>query len=551
MGLKKAYISGGDVVEFESGATIAEILNCKKGIKEPFIAIVDGEEVEDLSKSIHYDVKIKPVNIENSLGESTYLRTLTFVLIKAVKEIYPESRVVLEHTLNKGLYGEIKNIGDITKDKIASIKSKMDEIIEEDLRIEKIRFKKSEAEKIFKEYKMHDKLRLLKHLDLSYISLYKCGDLYDYFYGAMLSSTGYLEIYDLFEYGNGFVLMSPKKRSNFALPEFRDVPKLAKVFDETQQVANILDVADVGALNDKVDSGEIKDIILVSEALHEKQIGKIADKIYENRDKIKLITIAGPSSSGKTTFSKRLSIQLRLLGFDPYPISLDDYFVDREHTPRDENGHYDFESIEALDVKLFNEHLTTLIEGGEINIPKFDFLTGNRVDSGNRFRLKPNTIVVIEGIHGLNEVLTEAIPRENKFKIYISALTQLNIDDHNRMSTTDVRMIRRMVRDYAKRGRNAETTILGWPSVRRGEEKNIFPFQEEADLMFNSTVIYEMSVLRKYAEPILRDIPKESPAYIEAKRLLGIIGYFKEADEENIPINSIIKEFIGGGCFEH
>ncbi|KMT20845.1 nucleoside kinase [Clostridium cylindrosporum] len=551
MDLKKAYISGGEVIEFEAGDSIIDILKCEKDIKEPLIAIVDGEEVVDLSKRMHCDANIKPIGMERSLGAKAYLRTLTFVLIKAVKNIYPKSRVILKHSLNKGLYGEIENIGEITDEKIEEIKSKMFEIINRDIEIEKIRVKKGEAEKIFKEYGMKDKLRLLSHLDLSYISLYKCGSFYDYFYGTMLSSTGYLTLYDLFKYGKGFILMSPKQKTDYKLPKFVDVPKLAKVFDETQAIANILDVADVGALNDKVDSGEIKDLILVSEALHEKKIGSIADKICENKDKIKLVAIAGPSSSGKTTFSKRLSIQLRLLGFDPYTISLDDYFVDREHTPRDEDGQYDFESIGALDVKLFNEHLSILLDGGEISLPKFDFLTGNRIDSGKRFRLKEDTIIVIEGIHGLNEVLTESVPRDNKFKIYISALTQLNIDDHNRMPTTDVRLLRRIVRDHETRGRNAETTILGWSSVRRGEEKNIFPYQEEADAMFNSTVIYEMSILRKYVQPLLEAIPKENPAYIEAKRLLDVISYFKVAPEANIPPNSIIKEFIGGGCFEH
>ncbi len=550
MELKKAYISGGDVKEFSPGMCINEILGCEKNITDPFIAILDGEEEVDLSKMLHYDTNIKLLGMESDLGAKAYFRTLAFIFIKAVKVIYPNARVILKHSLNEGLYGEIENIGDLTEDIINSIKDEIKDIVEKDLEIERIKVKYSEAEKIFTEYSMKDKLRLLRHLDLPYITLYKCEGFYDYFYGTMLSSTGYLKVYDIFKYGRGFILLSPKENTNFKLPVFNDVPKLAKVFDETRSVADILDVADVGALNDKVDSGEMKDIILVSEAMHEKKIGKIADEIYKNKDNIKLVTIAGPSSSGKTTFSKRLSIQLRLLGFDPYPISLDDYFVDREITPRDENGEFDFESIKALDVDLFNEHLSILLNGGEINLPKFDFLTGKRVDSGKRFKMKKNTLIVIEGIHGLNEVLTSSIPRENKFKVYVSALTQLNIDDHNRMPTTDVRILRRIVRDNRTRGRNAETTILGWPSVRRGENKNIFPFQEEADVMFNSTVIYEMSILKKYAKPLLESIQKGNPSYIEARRLLGIISYFKEADGNIIPPNSIIKEFIGGSCFE-
>lgn len=551
MELKKAYIYKGEIKEFESGETVGDILDFKEDIREPFIAVLDGQEVVDFSKRIHYDTKIKPLGLESSIGAKAYRRTLTFVLIKAVKTLYPKARIILKHSLNKGLYGEIENMGEVTEDIVGNIKIEMDKIIKQNIKIEKIQVNISEAQRIFSEYKMDDKLKLLKHINLSHVSLYKCGGFYNYFYGVMLSSTGYVSVYDLFKYNKGFILMSPNETSDFKIPKFVDVKKLAKVFDETKEIADILDVSYVGSLNDKVDSGEIKDIILMSEALHEKQIGNIADKIYENKDRVKVIAIAGPSSSGKTTFSKRLSIQLKLLGFDPYAISLDDYFVDREHTPRKDSGEYDFESIKALDVKLFNEHLRILLDGGEISLPKFDFLTGNRLDSGRRFKMNKDTLIVIEGIHGLNEELTKSVLKENKFKIYISALTQLNIDDHNRMPTTDVRMLRRMVRDYETRGRDAETTIVGWPSVREGEDKNIFPYQEEADIMFNSTLVYEMSILKKYVKPLLEKIPKESIAYIEARKLLSLVSYFKEASEENIPPNSIIKEFIGGGCFEY
>ncbi|MEF9951308.1 MAG: nucleoside kinase [Clostridium sp.] len=551
MGEKKAYIHGGEVKTFESGDRIINILGSKKDIKDPMVAIVDGAEVVDLSKRIHCDVSIKPIGIDNILGAKTYIRTLTFVLIKSVKEICSDARIVIKHTLNKGLYGEIENIGEINSEVIDQIKDKMISIINSDMAIEKIRVKKYEADKIFTQNGMNDKLRLLRHLDLHYISLYKCEDFYDYFYGTMLPSTGYLKIFDLFQYSKGFILMSPKETSNYEIPKFKDVPKLAKIFDETKDIAKILDVDDVGSLNDKVDSGEINDLVLVSEALHEKQIASIADMICDNRERVKIVAIAGPSSSGKTTFSKRLSIQLRILGFDPCPISIDDYFVDRERTPRDEDGNYDFESINAVNVELFNEHLKILLEGGEINLPKFDFVNGRSSVSSRKLKMKDNTLIIIEGIHALNEILTEAISRENKFKIYISALTQLNIDDHNRMSTTDVRLLRRMIRDHSTRGRDAKTTIEGWPSVRRGEGKNIFPYQEEADAMFNSTLIYEMSILRKYAEPLLKEIGTESLAYTEAKRLLDMLSYFKVCSEDNIPPNSIIKEFIGSSCFEH
>lgn len=537
------------VKECNIGSSILEILGTGKKPGEPLVAIVDGE-AEDLTKRIHFNVKITPVNITNSLGVRTYVRSLTFLLIKAVEEILPSARVTIEHSQGKGLYGEIHYSRDITADDIDIIKTKMRQFVNEDYPIEKIKIKKEDAIKIFDNYGMADKIRLIKHINLSYINLYKCEDLYDYFYGPMVPSMGYLSIFELFKYENGFILMYPHEEDPIKLPEFKNLPKLAKVFKETEKWARILDVADVGALNDKVDSGEIEDLILVSDALHEKKIAHIADKIFENRDRIKIVLIAGPSSSGKTTFSKRLSIQLRVLGLKPHPISLDDYFVDREMTPKNEKGEYDFESINALDLELFNSQLASLLNAEEIKLPKFDFIKGQRVWTDENYEMEQDSILVIEGIHGLNEVLTSLISRENKYKIYVSALTQLNIDDHNRIPTTDVRLLRRIVRDNMSRGRNAEATLLSWTQVRAGEEINIFPFQEEADTMFNSTLVYEMSILKKYAEPLLKEIDVTSPAYIEAKRLLLFLGYFKEAGEYHIPYNSIIREFIGGSCFK-
>jgi uridine kinase len=395
-----------------------------------------------------------------------------------------------------------------------------------------------------------DKLRLLKYINLPRINLYRCGDLYDYFYGPMVPSMGYLKVFDLLYYDPGFILMYPQAGDPFHIPPFHDLPKLARIFKEAEEWANILDVGDVGALNDKVVSGEINEIILVNEGLHEKKIANIADMIYAGKDKIKIVLIAGPSSSGKTTFARRLSIQLRVLGLKPYPLSLDDYFVDREHTPKDESGNYDFESIRALDLELFNQHLAALLNGEEVEIPRFNFRTGLREWIGRKYKMEKDAVLVIEGIHGLNEILTSSVPRENKYKIYISALTQLNIDNHNRIPTTDSRLMRRIVRDYLYRDRDAATTILTWPQVRAGEEKNIFPYQEEADIMFNSALVYEMCILKKYAAPLLREIPVSSPAYLEAKRLLTFLSYFLEAEENAIPNNSIIREFIGGSCFE-
>lgn len=536
------------VVECNIGSTILEILNTGMNPGEPVIAIVDGE-VEELNKRIHYDVKISPITARNPLGVRTYIRSITFLLIKAVEDVFPGARVTIEHSLNKGLYGEIHYSRKIDAEDIKTIKIRMEKIVLENEKFEKIKIKKEEALRIFSDYKMDDKLRLLKYIDLPYINLYKCGYLYDYFYGSMVPSTGYLKFFDIMFYDPGFILMYPNEENPFEIQSFRDLPKLAKVFKETEDWAKILDVADVGALNDKVSTGEIEDIILVAEGLHEKKIASIADKIYENSDKIKVVLIAGPSSSGKTTFSKRLSIQLRVLGLKPYAISLDNYFVNKDNIPKDENGSPDLESIGALDVKLFNKQLSDLLRGEEVELPVFNFITAFREPYGKNFKMDTDTILIIEGIHGLNETLTSSVNKENKYKIYISALTQLNIDNHNRIPTTDVRVLRRIVRDNMSRGRSAEATLLTWPQVREGEEVNIFPFQEEADIMFNSTLVYEMSILKKYAEPLLKDIGKDSEAYIEAKRLLTFLGYFITGDEHIIPNNSIIREFIGGSCF--
>ncbi|PRR70308.1 nucleoside kinase [Neomoorella humiferrea] len=532
-----------------AGTTILEILVTGKGPGEPLLALVKGEEVE-LTERLHDDVILVPITLKDPQGAAAYLRGLSFLLIKAVKDIFPEAGVTIEHSLGKGIYGEIHYTRKINERDIAVIKERMQQIVTADEKIERIEVKKEEAVRIFTLQGMTDKLRLLKYINLPRINLYRCGDLYDYFYGPMVPSMGYLKVFDLLYYDPGFILMYPQAGDPFHIPPFHDLPKLARIFKEAEEWANILDVGDVGALNDKVVSGEINEIILVNEGLHEKKIANIADMIYAGKDKIKIVLIAGPSSSGKTTFARRLSIQLRVLGLKPYPLSLDDYFVDREHTPKDESGNYDFESIRALDLELFNQHLAALLNGEEVEIPRFNFRTGLREWIGRKYKMEKDSVLVIEGIHGLNEILTSSVPRENKYKIYISALTQLNIDNHNRIPTTDSRLMRRIVRDYLYRGRDAATTILTWPQVRAGEEKNIFPYQEEADIMFNSALVYEMCILKKYAAPLLREIPVSSPAYLEAKRLLTFLSYFLEAEENAIPNNSIIREFIGGSCFE-
>lgn len=520
-----------------------------KGDQKDVIAAMEDNSLVELVEPIYEDCSVEFLTLSSYQARRIYARGLSFVLIRAAMEVFPGCTVSIEHSINKGLYGEIHKSDGLNKKDVSLIENRMRQIISKDEPFEKHTIPMSRALDMFKRYNQKDKLRLFKYWKDDTIDVYKCGWMYDYFYGKMVPSTGYLKIFQLVFYKPGFVLRYPEIYSPSTIPPYVEQKKLFNIFREAEKWADILDVADVGALNDKVASHEIGDMIRVSEALHEKKIANIADMISQKKDSVKIVLIAGPSSSGKTTFSKRLAIQLKVNGLKPFPISLDNYFLERGYTPRKSSGEYDFESIYALDIKLFNEQLKSLLNGEEIMLPTFNFITGKREYKGEKLKLDEGMILIVEGIHGLNEILTSEIPWENKFKIYVSALTQLNIDNHNRIPTTDVRMIRRIVRDNRTRGRNAEATLLSWPSVREGEDKNIFPFQEEADVMFNSTLVYELGVLKKYAEPLLEDIGKESKAYSEAVRLLKFLSYFLPVGETDIPQNSIIREFIGGSCF--
>ncbi|MCR1935128.1 nucleoside kinase [Clostridium tepidum] len=545
----KMKMPNGNNILVSRDKTLYDIV--KENKLENNIPIVLGKidkEYYELTSKVKKGGKFIPVDITDEIGLRTYVRTLQFIFIKAVLDLYPESTVIIEHSLGKGLYGEIHKKLALNENDILKIKNQMNEIIDKDIKINKISIKKEEAINIFKEYKMKDKVRLLKHIPQEKVKLYELDGRYDYFYGPMAYSTGAIKKFDIMYYEPGFILRYPREKDPFTIPEFIEYKKLTKIFRETEKWGKILDVADVGALNDKVVYGEIKDIIRVSEALHEKKIANIADMIYE-KENIKIVLISGPSSSGKTTFANRLGIQLRVNGLIPVPISLDNYFVNREDTPKDENGDYDFESIDALDIDLFNEDLKHILNGEEVKIPTFNFKKGKREYNGKKIKLPKNGILIVEGIHGLNPILTKKIPDKNKFKIYISALTQLNIDNHNRVSTTDVRIIRRLVRDYLSRGYGGEETLKMWPSIKRGEDKNIFVFQENADVMFNSTIVYELCILKKYAIVELDKIDKNSSVHYEATRLKSFLNFFKEVDMSLVPDNSILREFIGGSCF--
>lgn len=475
-------------------------------------------------------------------------RTLQFIFIKAVLDLYKDAIVTMEHSIGKWVFGEIHKKEPLTEQEVNNIKQAMQKLIDKNYPIKRIKVKREEAIKIFQNYGMTDKVKLLQQTGFKVVTLYELDGRYDYFYGPMWESTGIIKNFDVKFYNGGFILGYPTDENLMVVNKFVEQRKLTNIFRETEKWLNILGIGEVGSLNEKISNGELIDLIMISEALHEKKIAQISDMINEKKE-IKAVFVAGPSSSGKTTFANRLAIQLKVNGLNPIPISLDNYFVNREDTPRDENGEYDFESIKSIDVKFFKDQMKELFEGKEVEIPIFNFLTGYREKSGSKVKMPKNGILIIEGIHGLNPILTSSLDENNIFKIYISALTQLNLDNHNRISTSDVRRVRRIVRDSLSRGKNAEETLLMWPSIKKGEEKNIFVYQEEADVMFNSTLVYELCVLKKKALEELDKVGADSSVYDEVKRLKAFLGFFDEIDKGLVPENSILREFIGGSIF--
>lgn len=475
-------------------------------------------------------------------------RTLQFIFIKAVLDLYKDAIVTMEHSIGKWVFGEIHKKEPLTEQEVNNIKQAMQKLIDKNYPIKRIKVKREEAIKIFQNYGMTDKVKLLQQTGFKVVTLYELDGRYDYFYGPMWESTGVIKNFDVKFYNGGFILGYPTDENLMVVNKFVEQRKLTNIFRETEKWLNILGIGEVGSLNEKISNGELIDLIMISEALHEKKIAQISDMINEKKE-IKAVFVAGPSSSGKTTFANRLAIQLKVNGLNPISISLDNYFVNREDTPKDENGEYDFESIKSIDVKFFKDQMKELFEGKEVEIPIFNFLTGYREKSGSKVKMPKNGILIIEGIHGLNPILTSSLDENNIFKIYISALTQLNLDNNNRISTSDVRRVRRIVRDSLSRGKNAEETLLMWPSIKKGEEKNIFVYQEEADVMFNSTLVYELCVLKKKALEELDKVVADSSVYDEVKRLKAFLGFFDEIDKGLVPENSILREFIGGSIF--
>lgn len=541
----------GETLSVMSGTTLLELSKFyEKNHRHKIVAAKVDKDIKELTKSLNSHAFVEFIDLEDEDGMRIYLRSLSFVLIKAVNDIFPERKVVINHSISRGLYYEIIGDKELDEADVEKIKERMTRLTGENLPFERKTILMEDARALLKEMGRDDRIGSMRSRLKTYITVYSCGDYEDYFYGYMTPSTGYVDKFDLKFYNGGVVLLFPKKDDPDRVPDFIEQKKLFNIFRENRNWGSILNVESVAGLNSSIKGGKIRDLIMVSEALHEKKTAEIADMICQREDKKRVVLIAGPSSSGKTTFSQRLGIQLRVNGIRPVTIHLDDYFVNKENTPLDDKGERDYEALEAVDVELFNTQLTQLLEGKEVLVPTFNFLLGKREYTNRRLKLKEDNIIIIEGIHGLNEKLTPSLPKGDKFKIYISAITSMNIDDHNRVPTTDTRLLRRIVRDNRSRGTSAGETIKRWPSVRRGEEMNIFPFQEEADIMFNSSLKYEHGVMRIYAEPLLAGIGEDTDEYAEAKRLLEFLNYFLPISQlEDIPGNSILKEFIGGSCF--
>ena len=538
------------VLEVEKGSKIYDIFkNEIENSENTVVGAIYNNTYVNLSRHMNFEGRVELISINSKIGIKIYRRTLIYIFAMALKKLFPDNRATVNYQMENAVYCDLGDI-EVTDEIVAKINEEMRDIVRKNLFIKKVVMNREQAEQFYKETqtargKLQYDLKSNKK-----IYMYYCEDYFNYCYGVLARTTGAIKIFDIVKYDKGILLRYPSAGKPDQLPKIIQNKKMKWAYNEYNEIHKILNINTVYKLNDAVKEKRIKDVIMIDEALHEKNIANIADKIAKDK-KIKMILIAGPSSSGKTTFAQRLGIQLRVNKIKPVTISVDNYFVERQDTPRDENGDYNFECIEAIDIELFNNHLTRLLNVERVEMPQFDFLEGTKKYNGKYLQLKDDEVLVIEGIHCLNDRLTSSIPQEQKFKIYISALTVLNMDRYSKVSSTDVRLIRRIVRDYQFRGYSAEHTIDTWPSVTRGEVENIFPFQESADVIFNTSLIYELGVLKGIATPLLKEIPIEHPEHAEAQRLLGLLKYIRSIPASEVPTNSLLKEFVGGGDFEY
>ena len=545
--------NAGRTIEVAMGTTLLEVERQLR-LDGPFLAAYVNNRIKELNYRIYKPVTVRFIDITSFEGIRVYQRTISFILQKAVRELFPDRTLYIRHSLGaSGFYCEISGFGPIPAEHLDAIKARMRGIIDRNLPIQGVKMLTDTARKIYEGFGMADKIALLDSRPRLYSKIYTIDSLPGYFYGALTPSTGYTPQFDLHPYYNGFFIALPLRTDPTRLHQSVHQEKMFDVFHQYQSWVEIMGVPTVGQLNSKVLAGDASELIKIAEAFHENKLAQVAGCVAEaNRERgVRLVLISGPSSSGKTTFAKRLGVQLRVLGLNPVLISLDDYFVDREKTPRDEKGEYDYEALEAIDLEQFNDHLKRLERGESVDIPRYDFISGTRQWHDNPLQLDERSVLIVEGIHGLNPALTPGVPESRKFKIYVSCFTSVALDNVSRIATSDNRLLRRLTRDYRTRGNDALSTLARWESVRRGEEKHIFPYQENADVMFNSSLFYEISVLRRFAEPILREVPDTVPEYGEAKRMLKFLDNFIPISPEEIPPTSLLREFIGGSSFKY
>ena len=545
--------AGQSIYEVEEGTTLEQLAKQLQKKEEPVIllAYMDGKLTE-LFTEIKKDCHVRFVTLKEQAGYMAYKRTATFIFLKACEDLLGKgesTKIAIDYSIGNSIFCDFSSMERIVDDKFAhSIQKRMEQLYESDLPITKRSLDTDQASRYFDSVGLKGKRELFKFRRESKTNIYSMDGYDNYFYGYMAPSTGYIPTFLVSVYQHGVVLQIPKRKQTEEIVPFTPQPKLFHVMQRSREWTKTMGVDTVGALNDEITYGNINHLILLQEGLQEKLLADISDEIVSKNKRI--ILIAGPSSSGKTTFSHRLSIQVEIAGLTPHPVSMDDYFLDRELSPRDENGNYNFETIASLDVNLLTKHINQLLNGEEVDVPSYNFVTGKREYHGHKLKIGQKDVLVMEGIHGLNGTLTNEIPEDAKYRIYVSALNQINLDEHNRIPSSDGRLLRRIVRDAMTRGNDARETISRWDSVRKGEEDNIFPYQEEADVMFNSAQVYEIAVLKQYAEPLLFAVPKDCPEYQEAKRLLKFLEYFLNIPSEAIPKTSLLREFIGGSCFD-